>query len=99
MNTLVLPVSLSFTSDGTSTALVFDLSTQPANVDCKGSQIAGLQSVTMAGSGGAPIAGVEATVAGTVVTVTLPSILPPLNVNSVLIVYVLSFLVQFANAA
>lgn len=93
MITPVKALSVPFTSDGTSTVLMVDLSTIPAELDLRGQSPVGIQTPTVTYAGGSIAA--QATIDGSMITVTLASAPPKLDGNAVLILYTLSLLVQF----
>jgi hypothetical protein len=97
MITPIRAVSIPFTSDGTSTALIVDLnSVLLPGPNCI-SQTAGVLTPAIAASSGPTIASPTATIAGSILTVTLGAALPTEDVNSVLIVYTLTFLLQLTS--
>ena len=101
MMTPVIPFSFQFTTDGTSTALSFDLATAPTNLDLRGAQITGVQNLTMGAvgivGGVAGNHGVTASVVGTVITLTFSLVMTQLDTNSDLVVYTCSGLLQVAG--
>jgi hypothetical protein len=96
MLTPVKSVSLQFTSDGTSTALVFDLSTAPIGLDFTGQEPIGALTPICTFPGGT-LALTSVTLAGTIATATFPAAPPEDDVNSNLITYTLTFLLQFGG--
>jgi hypothetical protein len=93
MLTPVKPISLQFTSDGTSTALIVDLSTAPVGIDFTGQEPTGILTPVATSTTG-PIT-VSATLAGSIATFTFPVTPPQFDVNAALITYTLTFLLQF----
>jgi hypothetical protein len=99
MFTPILPVAFDFTSDGTSTAIIVDLSAPTFGLDLRGVQPAGVQSLTVTdtGAGGGLVAGVTASLVGWLLTLTFIAPLPINDTNSVLIKYAVQALLQFAS--
>lgn len=97
MITPVKSLSLQFTSDGTSTALQFDLSAAPLSIDFTGQQPVGIQSPVVTTAAGPVAITPPVTLNGTIATVTFPTAPPQDDLNGNLIVYTLTFLLQFAE--
>jgi hypothetical protein len=97
MLTPIKSVSLQFTSDGTSTALVFDLTATPLNLDLRGGlQPLEAQDLTLVGPGNVPIGGATLAIVGTIATLTLAAPLAQ-SVLGVLQVYTVAFLLALSS--
>lgn len=89
--------SFQFTSDGTSTVLVLDVSLLPIADEFKGSVPVGVVLPVVTSTYTGAISGVTAQVAGTVVTFTFVSAPAKTDNNSNLIVYTATFVLQFGT--
>ena len=97
MITPVKTYSFPFTSDGTSTTLIYDLSLLPIADEFKGSNPVGVVLPTVTSTFTGALTGVTATVSGSTVTFTFISAPAKLDNNSNLIVYTATCVVQFAT--
>ena len=89
---------LGFTSDGIATALVFDCSLVPLSIDFAGNiPSAVMLPVITTNNAGVTIPTYTAALNGTSVTVTFQSAPPQLDVNGKLVIYNLSFVLQFPD--
>jgi hypothetical protein len=84
-------VTFPFTSDGTSTALVMDLSLSPTNIDFRGVQPGSIQTPTITKPDTTQVAGATFDLVGSVLTITLAAPLPE-SVDGTLQVYSVAFL-------
>jgi hypothetical protein len=93
MLTPVKQVSVPFTSDGTSTLLALVLSAPPIGLDLTAKLPVGVLSPYV--SGGTMPAQATAALVGETVTLSFAAPLPQYDSNGVLIMYTVTFLVQF----
>lgn len=95
MLTPVKSISVSFTSDGTSTALIVDLSTAPVGLDFTGQEPVGILAPIVTYNGGTLALSGAVTIAGSIATFTFPVPPPQKDANQNIIIYTVTFLVQF----
>ena len=97
MHTPLKSYSFQFSSDGTSTSLLVDLSTLPFSIDFSGVTPVGILNPTLSSTVVSP--SVTGTVAGTLATFSFP--FPPsrYDPSAQPVVYTLAFLLQLAPAA
>jgi hypothetical protein len=93
MKTL-LPVEFQFTSDGTTTAMIVDLTAQPIRLNFAGGLPVGVIAVTVIGP--APVQNVTAAVSGQLLTLTFAAPLPSIQ-NGATIVWTAQMLLQLAT--
>lgn len=94
MNTPVKSYSFEFSSDGSSTTLTVDVSLTPFNEEFEGNLPTAVLTPAVTSVGG-PVANVTAQLSGTKVTFTFQAVLPEIDINSNLIIYTATFLLQF----
>lgn len=94
MITPVKPLSIPFTSDGTSTALIVDLQTLGI-LPC-GARLAGILLPAIAASAGPAVPTPTAEIDGFILTITLQAVLP-VNYLEALVTYTFSALLQLAS--
>lgn len=89
--------SISFTSDGIATVLAFDASVAPISQDFTGNLPSAVLLPAITATGGAEIPDYVVALTGTTITVTFASAPPQLDVNSQLVIYTLTFYLQYPN--
>jgi hypothetical protein len=97
MVTPIKPASIAFTSDGTSTAFILDLSTFASlGLTGPGQQPYGVLTPTIAANIGPAVPAPTLSLVGNFLTVTLNAALPT-DYLGALVLYTLSFLVQYTT--
>jgi hypothetical protein len=96
MLTPVIQYTLNFTSDGISNSVAVDISVAPFLQNFQGNQPLAVLSPVVVGLGQV-IAGVEAELDGTTVTVTFPNPPAQYDSNQNLIVYTATFYLQYGE--
>jgi hypothetical protein len=95
MLTPVKQYTFGFTSDGISTSLAVDCSIVPISENFAGNAPAAVLSPVVTSVAGGTIAGVTAALAGHTVTFTFPGPPPKNDINGNLILYTVTFYLQY----
>ena len=98
MNSLLKQYSVDFTSDGESTVVEIDTSVVPVSEDFRGNAPTAVSQQAVTGEGiTGNLPNTTATLQGTTVTITLPAALPQYDANQNLIIYNVTFYLQYGG--